>query len=118
MTDLGTLGGSASFAYGINAAGQVVGWSHMPGDAAIHGFLYSGGAMTDLNLLPEVAAFGFSSLAAYGLNDSGQITGYGWIGGQYHAFLLTPVPEPETYAMFLAGLGLMGAVAKRRRARA
>ncbi len=28
------------------------------------------------------------------------------------------VPEPETYAMFLAGLGLMGAVAKRRRARA
>lgn len=26
-----------------------------------------------------------------------------------------PVPEPETYAMFLAGLGLMGAVARRRR---
>jgi hypothetical protein len=26
----------------------------------------------------------------------------------------TPVPEPESYAMFLAGLGLMGAVARRR----
>jgi hypothetical protein len=26
-----------------------------------------------------------------------------------------PVPEPETYAMLLAGLGLMGAVARRRR---
>lgn len=26
-----------------------------------------------------------------------------------------PVPEPETYAMFLAGLGLMGAIARRRR---
>lgn len=26
------------------------------------------------------------------------------------------VPEPETYAMFLAGLGLLGAVARRRRA--
>ncbi len=25
------------------------------------------------------------------------------------------VPEPETYAMFLAGLGLMGAIARRRR---
>jgi hypothetical protein len=25
-----------------------------------------------------------------------------------------PVPEPETYAMFLAGLGLMGAIARRR----
>ena len=31
--------------------------------------------------------------------------------------LLTPVPEPETYAMFLAGLGMMGFVARRRAAR-
>jgi hypothetical protein len=30
------------------------------------------------------------------------------------ALAVTPVPEPETYAMFLAGLGLMGAVARRR----
>ena len=29
--------------------------------------------------------------------------------------LVAAVPEPETYAMFLAGLGLMGAVARRRR---
>ena len=28
---------------------------------------------------------------------------------------VTAVPEPETYAMLLAGLGLMGAVARRRR---
>ncbi|MDR1423835.1 MAG: FxDxF family PEP-CTERM protein [Azoarcus sp.] len=28
------------------------------------------------------------------------------------------VPEPETYAMLLAGLGIVGAVARRRRARA
>ncbi len=28
--------------------------------------------------------------------------------------LAAPVPEPETYAMFLAGLGLMGAIARRR----
>jgi len=27
---------------------------------------------------------------------------------------VTPVPEPESYAMLLAGLGLMGAIAKRR----
>ena len=27
----------------------------------------------------------------------------------------TPVPEPETYAMLLAGLGLMGAIARRRK---
>jgi hypothetical protein len=30
---------------------------------------------------------------------------------------ITPVPEPETYAMLLAGLGLMGAIAKRRKAK-
>jgi hypothetical protein len=28
---------------------------------------------------------------------------------------VTPVPEPETYAMFLAGLGLIGRIAMRRR---
>jgi hypothetical protein len=28
-----------------------------------------------------------------------------------------PVPEPETYAMMLAGLGLMGFIARRRRER-
>ena len=31
---------------------------------------------------------------------------------------ITPVPEPETYAMLLAGLGLMGFVVRRRRTRA
>ena len=30
-------------------------------------------------------------------------------------FEVTPVPEPETWAMLLAGIGLMGAVARRRR---
>ena len=29
--------------------------------------------------------------------------------------ITTPVPEPETYALFLAGLGAMGFVARRRR---
>jgi PEP-CTERM motif len=30
----------------------------------------------------------------------------------------TPVPEPETYAMLMAGLGLLGAVARRRKSAA
>ena len=32
-----------------------------------------------------------------------------------HAVLAAPVPEPETYAMMLAGLGVMGLVARRRK---
>jgi hypothetical protein len=35
-------------------------------------------------------------------------------GGEIRGFL-APIPEPETYAMFLAGLALMGALARRRR---
>lgn len=31
------------------------------------------------------------------------------------AFLITPVPEPETYALMLAGLGLIGVAARRRK---
>jgi hypothetical protein len=36
--------------------------------------------------------------------------------GSYGAVVnLTPVPEPETYAMMLAGLGLMGIMVRRRK---
>ncbi len=34
---------------------------------------------------------------------------------QQDYIVATPVPEPGTYAMFLAGLGLMGVIARRRR---
>ena len=35
-------------------------------------------------------------------------------GGQLY-LVAAPVPEPETYAMLIAGLGLVGAAAKRRK---
>lgn len=39
--------------------------------------------------------------------------------GEYRLdFSLAPVPEPETYAMLLAGLGLLGVVARRRKQQA
>ena len=41
--------------------------------------------------------------------------GFTSLGGA--PYLLAPVPEPETYAMLLAGLGLLGALARRRKAR-
>lgn len=43
--------------------------------------------------------------------------GSGFLSLQYTA-ITAPVPEPETYAMLLAGLGLMGAIARRRKNRA
>jgi PEP-CTERM motif len=53
----------------------------------------------------------------YYLNVIGKVTGSK--GGSYGAQidLVSAVPEPETYAMMLAGLGLMGAVARRRKAK-
>lgn len=42
--------------------------------------------------------------------------GSGFLSLQYTA-ITTPVPEPETYAMLLAGLGLMGAISRRRKNR-
>ena len=37
-------------------------------------------------------------------------------GGSYGGTIsVTSVPEPESYALFLAGLGVMGAIARRRR---
>ncbi len=45
-------------------------------------------------------------------------TANGTFGGQYvFAVTTLPVPEPESYAMLLAGLGVMGAIAVRRNRR-
>jgi len=93
MTDLGTLGGTASDALSINNSGQVVGLSETTNGQ--HAFLYSGAKMTDLNdHIP--ANPGWTLTQAIAINDSGQIVGFGFNpSGQSHAFLLTPVPVPH-----------------------
>ena len=122
MTDLGTLGGMHSYAYGINNSGQVVGWSFIADNVSLHSFLYSNGAMVDLNLLAPVAAAGWTGLQARDINNNGQIVGWGTLNGVNRAFLLedvappvSAVPEPETCVMLLAGLGLLGFTARRRK---
>jgi probable HAF family extracellular repeat protein len=41
ITDLGTLGGTFSLAFGINDRGQVVGYSSIAGDAELHAALWT-----------------------------------------------------------------------------
>jgi probable HAF family extracellular repeat protein len=95
LTDLGTLGGDFSSAYGVNNVGQVVGASALPTGLLPHACLWDNGAITDLNsLLPE--GTGWELWQASAINDSGQIVGYGDVSGQTHAYLLNPEgPAPR-----------------------
>lgn len=135
MTNLGTLGGYFSDALSINDAGEAVGWAETA-NGDFHAFLYSHGGITDLSLLDVVIAGGWESIStAIDINNNGQIIGSGVNAhGVSEAFLLSytpdtiftpnpifipppppPIPEPETYLMLLAGLGLMGLMAWRRK---
>lgn len=48
-------------------------------------------------------------------NINGLINGNGHGNGNGHPPVTSAVPEPETYAMMLVGLGLMGAIVRRRK---
>lgn len=110
---LGTLGGAFSVPAGLNNLGQVVGLSETA-DGQRHAFVTGaqGDALTDLELLAEIAAAGWSGLVAAAINDLGQIAGSGLIGGDRHAFLLSPtapIPEPGTMVLLAFGLAALGA---------
>ena len=82
VTDLGTLGGSNSYATGINNSGQVVGYADTS-SGSTHAFLYSNGTMADLGTLS-----GASSSYGLGTNNNGQVVGYTYAAnGSYRAFL-------------------------------
>lgn len=86
--DLGVLPGKAvSVAYGINDAGQIVGYSGSGIAAGSRAFLYQNGTMTELGTLSAGAN---ATSSALGINNQGQIVGYASTdGGNNHAFLYT-----------------------------
>jgi probable HAF family extracellular repeat protein len=69
MQDLGTLGGTLGFPYGLNNRGQVIGISNLAGDLTGHPFLWKRGSLIDLGTL------GGSYGIAMGINDGGEVVG-------------------------------------------
>jgi hypothetical protein len=74
--------------------------------------------LLDIDDLTNAMAKISTSSSLYGAYGSLRNASYNHLNAfnRHLAMVPPPVPEPETYAMLLAGLGLMGLVARRRRA--
>jgi len=89
-TDLGTLGGSTSYASDVSDADAAVGASY-GADGNLHAFYWQAGRMRDLGLL---AGAGFSYAGATGINNLGQIVGFSAFGSfGTHCFITTVAPD-------------------------
>ncbi len=115
-------------ATGLNNAGAVVGWARSPSQSLA--FLWQGGTFWNLQALlaPEHAGWTISSGVSL-INTAGQIATYGCrAGAACQALLLDPirvappppppggvVPEPASWALLIAGFGIVGSALRRRR---
>ncbi len=138
--DVNTLGNDAflpydgdetwddSFTFKIGSGSSVFVQFQLEGDYRDPTFTLSGPSFADVSWLAsdtfDYASTGFSTMAIGGLIIGTEYTlnvnGGNVLdnSGNYYLALSVPaVPEPETYAMLLAGLGLVGMAARRRRQR-
>lgn len=108
----------------LNNAGLAVGsrYAFAPDGSGgvVGGLLWIDGASYDLNSLIDPAA-GWTITSASKINERNQILAEGCNASGCGSLLLSPlaaVPEAETYAMMLLGVGIIGAAARRRRKQA
>lgn len=105
--NLGALSFGSSVAEGINNSGQIVGNVGFFSS----GFLWESNVMYDLNSL-LVAGSGLTIVDAAAISNNGYIVGQARNAqGQFHAVLLTPVPEPASALLLCCALAL---IARRR----
>jgi len=81
LTDLGTLGGSETFADSINDLGQVVGMSRLAGDTDTHAIFYDNGVMQDL---APINSGDIRASFRLGLNNVGRIVSGVVVGDAYY----------------------------------
>ena len=102
--------GAFSFGFNIGAGGN------QPQSMLTSGEMVTWNA-TDFNLSQLTTVTPINALNFYGGSFALRIqgTGQGSDGNGWYGGTIAAVPEPETYAMMLAGLGLIGFVGMRRR---
>jgi probable HAF family extracellular repeat protein len=83
MEDVGSLGGTLSWGFGVNSRDEVVGFSLLDGDTIEHPFLWRHGVLADLGTL------GGDNGEAWWINDRGHAVGRADLSGSqsHHAFL-------------------------------
>jgi probable HAF family extracellular repeat protein len=110
------LGDTACYGRGINDLDQVVGPCRLPHSDAFHAFFYSGGELRDLNDLID-PKLGVILENANAISNTGFIAATGTTAaGDHHGFLLTPVPESDTFRLSSVALicTLVRVIVKRR----
>ena len=97
-----------SQALGVNDMGEIVG-SYVGADGNTHGYIDNNGVFTSFD--PP----GSASTTINGINDKGDIVGfYTTANDTVVGFVGTPVPEPSTWAMMLAGFAGLGFLGYRK----
>jgi hypothetical protein len=107
-----------SYSGGNFTAGNLLGFYGSTEDHSSTGVAKTGAFNTTTftgNLLPTVSTVGVDSLLTSYASQGGPGLSSSALTKVSYEFAVVPVPEPETYAMLLAGLGLVGAIARRRR---
>ncbi len=80
ITDLGTLGGSESYAKGLNDAGQVVGYSYLTDNRTVRAFQWSNGVL--------VQSIPFTPSIATAINNAGQVVGNAYTASGRNAAII------------------------------
>jgi hypothetical protein len=116
--------GAGAGVYWVTGSATLGSYSTFEGNILANQSITLGTNVTDPcgRLLTQVASVTLAGTDTIGIGCSGILTGSNGLsgGGTITNGVITPlsfapVPEPETYAMLLAGLGLIGFTARRRK---
>jgi probable HAF family extracellular repeat protein len=112
--DLGTLGGSLAQAYGVDAAGNVVGTSTTPSNAR-HGVFWSGGMTYDLTPWTTGAAFDIANVGGtttiVGNATIGNATqAVRWVPNGVGGFTMTSLGAPAGGSSYAYGIDAAGTI--------